>query len=172
MEKFTKEWWKNLSDETEISHTISKINFILQFTGKWNRSARVLEIQCGLGSMPQFMFDHGYEGYMGIDNNEPVSGLWENTGILQVAEPDSTGFETNEFHLVCWFSMNDGRVEQERIPDVLEEMGRITQSGIILKPFATKERGKDSEFLAFMLDNGWICYDCNPVTWNYYFYKG
>jgi hypothetical protein len=172
MEKFTKEWWKNLSDEDEFSESIKKINYILGYTGKWNRNARVLEIQCGLGVMPQFMNDNGFDSYMGIDNDRNVAELWENTDILQVREPDNTGFEDNEFHLVCWFSMEDWRIDNDRVPGVLQEMERIGQGAIIVKPFEQWQRGQDTEFLAFMMENGWICADCDPVNWFYLFNKG
>jgi hypothetical protein len=68
--------------------------------------------------------------------------------------------------------MDDGRIEQDRIPGILEEMERIGHGAIILKPFERWRRGNDAEFLAFMLKHGWVCHDANPVSWNYLFYKG
>lgn len=167
---FTKEWWESRSEQAEFARAVRKIKYITQFTGKWNRSARVLEIQCGLGAMPQFMSDNGYN-YKGTDNSETVSEFWEDTETLSVREPDSTGFDDQQFHLVCWFSMGDGRIEQDRVTNVLNEMARIGHGAIVLSPFDRLAVGKDTEFLAFMLRNGWNCSHCNAFDKFYLFHR-
>ena len=132
----------------------------------------MLEIQCGLGVMPQFMNDNGFINFKGIDNSENVSEFWDNTDILSVREPDNTGFDDQQFHLVCWYTMNDGRIDQERIPQVLDEMERIGHGVIILRPFDKWVRGKDAEFLAFMMDSGWSCSDAESRHKMFLFHKG
>ena len=170
-EKFTADWWKSQSEEQEFQGSIEKIKYILGYTGKWNRNARILEVQCGLGSMPQYMYDNGFLNYAGIDNSAGVADTWDNHDILYLLEPDNTGFDDQLFHIVCWFSMGDGRIEQDRIPDVLEEMSRVGHGTIIVKPFDIVKKGSDTEFLAFMLEHGWSCSDVNPVNKFFLFHR-
>ena len=171
-EKFTTEWWENLSEEEEFSASVKKIEYILQFAGKWNKGTKVLELQCGLGSMPLFMNDNGFRGYRGTDNSETVVGLWEDSESLHLLEPDHTGFADNAFDLVCWFSMGDGRIEQDRVTDVLNEMDRIGNGAIIVKPFEQITPGCDTAFLAYMMNNGWMCSDANARHKMFLFHKG
>lgn len=171
-EPFTTEWWKNLSVDKEFSRAVDKISWVLAYTGKWNKKARVLELQCGLGAMPLFMNDNDYNGFHGADNSENVVDLWEGSNSLHLVEPDHTGFDDNEFDLVCWFSMSDGRIEQDRVTEVLNEMERIGNGVIALKPFDNLSFGNDTEFLAFMLENGWACINAHPKYKMFLFQKG
>lgn len=172
-EKFSKDWWTwryNECQEEELNTAFHQIGNIVGLTGQWNTEAKVLEVQAGLGVMPHYMNDHGFCNFYGTDGDKNLNTFWE-TSNMMVAEPDSLPFSDEEFDLVTWFTMSDGRVPKEDWEDVIAEMGRVTKGHIIVRPYDEYTAVKDEDFLGWMLEKHWRCTNLTPVLWYYTFIK-
>lgn len=172
MKKLPRATWISRYDDTDIqaNTAFNQIGHVLNIIGKWNYSHKVLDVQAGIGVMVQLLNDNGYNA-IGTEVDE-VSEFWENKDELVRTEPIELPFDDGEFNLVTWFSMHEDRVEESYQEEVIEEMVRVSNKYIIVKPYNTFEPVKDKEFLSFMLSKRMRVINFVPKLLYYVLTKG
>jgi len=164
--------WTLLQDDEEVlNEAFRQIGVILGVIGKWEFDKKVLDINAGLGIMVQYMKDNGYHGFHGTEEDREALEYWDDEDDYIACSPRHLPFPSDSFDLVTWFSMYDGRVNEEQFASVIGEMKRVTKKRLIVKPYESFDSEKDKEFVSFMLSNRLQCNKLTPVLWYYEFIK-
>ena len=170
--KLSREAWTLRYENTgiESANAFNQIGTVLSLIGNWSFQKKVLDIQTGLGVMVQLLNDNNYQNVRGTEADD-VLEYWDNEEELIECEPDRLPIGSNEYDLVTWFSMCEGRVEESCYDEVLDEMIRVTKNKIVLKPFKRFDAKKDKEFINYMLGKRMRFTKIVPSLWYYVFTK-
>ena len=97
-----------------------------------DRAARILDIGCGHGALPYFLYRAGYSNVRGVDGSREQVELARRLGITGVEYGEALGFlhnfENASAEAICLFDVLEHLTRQEAF-DLLEEVRRVLSPG-------------------------------------------